>query len=210
MEAPMVWLIVTAIILLILAVLLFTPVQARAVLRRRLQWHVSVSWLGIKLYSKDSTDAPKPKKQRKPKKPIPWSKYLRLRTAKAGWAVWRTEGVRRLVISTARRAFNAIELERAHLFVTVGLGDPVIMGLVAGLMGAAEPRFDAWHGRVRVEFSPGFGGRWRAEGDAVLQTRLFPWLVIAVQVLCSPSFWRARRAWKAKMAPSSAPARTPR
>ena len=201
----MVWVIATGI-LLILAIVLFAPIEARMTLERRLRWTVKVSWLGLRLVYVDSANPkpPKPKTQAsKPGKKIDWSKFANLRAGRAALKVLKDTRVRRLAWRTAQRTVRGFELIKAHFVVTAGLGDPVLMGLAAGLMSSVRPGFHAWDGRVRVEFEPDFGRRWRVEGEVLIYTRPFWWLYLAATLLCSRTLWRAWKTWKVESRPKS-------
>jgi hypothetical protein len=191
-------------ILLILVILLFAPVEFRATLERRLRFTVSVSWLGLRFVHIDSAD-PKPPKPKtaasKPHKTFAWTRYANLRSGRAALKVLKDSHVRSLAWRTVRRCKRAVELVKAHFVVTAGLGDPVLMGLAAGLMSSVRPGVHAWDGRVRLEFEPDFGRRWHVEGEVVLFTRPFWWLYIGATLLCSRTLWRAWRMWKTESRP---------
>ena len=190
-------------ILLILVVLLFAPVEARATLERRLRVTVRVSWLGLRFVHIDSADPkpPKPKTQARPRGKLDWTRFANLRSGRAALKVLKDSRVRSLAWRTAQRSVRAVELVKAHFVVTAGLGDPVLMGLAASLMSSVRPGVHAWDGRVRLEFEPDFGRRWHVEGEVLLYTRPFWWLYIGATILLSKTFWRAWRLWKTESAP---------
>ncbi len=202
-------------VLAILAVLLFAPVGARVRYRRESGPSVSVHWLGVRLYRWDPLHQPKRKPKKKPSKAKPgrrragFSVRRLWRMGRAGYAAVQTEGVRELLLRNGRRAWRSLELVRAHLIVTGSLGDPLMTGAAAGLIAAANPRFEMWRGKLLFEFVPDFEGRLFAEGEVAVQTRPIVWIVIVLDVLCSPATWRARRVWRERSAPPPRPQRPP-
>ena len=200
-------------ILLVLFVLLFAPVEARAALRRETGFAFTVRWLGIPLYRlKPGEKRPKRAKAKaSPKTAKPKKKGGRpsLRTlwrmGRAGYAAARTPGVRELAERLARRGWKSLELVKAHLIITAGVGD----AMVDGLVGASRPKLDLREGRIRLEWAPDLlRTRFPAEGEIAIQTRPIWWIVIALDLLCSQATWRARRVFKDRMKPK-APAAKP-
>ncbi|HWE45040.1 MAG TPA: hypothetical protein VG407_03345 [Caulobacteraceae bacterium] len=188
-------------ILLILVILLFAPIEARATLERRMRYTLSVSWLGLRFVHIDSArpKPPKPKTQASPKAPgkkVKWTRFANLRSGRAALKVAKDIRIRSFAWRTARRCTRAVELVKAHFVVTAGLGDPILMGLAAGMMSYVRPGLHAWDGRVRLEFEPDFGRRWHVEGEVLLYTRPAWWLYIGCTVLLSRTFWRALKMWK--------------
>ncbi|HEY3814998.1 MAG TPA: hypothetical protein VGL66_17405 [Caulobacteraceae bacterium] len=199
----MVWAIVLGIAL-ILVIVLFAPVEARATLERGFRYTVRVSWLGLRFVYIDSARprAPKPKTQAsKPHKKIAWTKFANLRSGRAALNIAKDRQVRSFVWRTAKRSMRAVELVKAHFVVTAGLGDPILMGLAAGMMSYVRPGLHAWDGRVKIEFEPDFGRRWHVEGELLLYTRPFWWLYIGATLLCSRTVWRVWKMWKVETAP---------
>jgi hypothetical protein len=198
-----VW-IVLAFVAVFLLVLLFAPIEAELRLKPSAGMSFRLRWLGVPLRL-GGVMRGKPEKRRERRKR---AGRFGLKAGKALIRVLRTEGVPALLWRSALSAVSAVELVRARLVATVGLGDPVWTGWLAGLMVAVRPRFEAGQGRVHLELAPDFtgGGRFIADGDLILRTRPFPWFVIAARVLCSKATWRARRAWKEAM--EGSPART--
>ncbi len=197
---------VTLAILLVLVVLVFAPIEFRAGLREDRGMGFSVHWLGIpfRFGGKKKPAAAKPAKAPSKKKKAPGASKL-LRMGKAGMAVARAPGVRALLWRTALRSIDALELVKAHLSIVVGVGDPALTGLLHGAFAVARPRFEAGDERVHLELAADFTrARLHVEGEAIVRTRAFPWIVIAVQLLCSDATWRAWRAWKSAMRPKAA------
>ena len=193
-------------ILLVLVIVLFAPVEARATIGRGFRYTVSVSWLGLRFFHIDSArpKPPKPKTQAaKPGKKISWTRLANLRSGRAALKIAKDRRVRNFVWLTAKRAMRTVELVKAHFVVTAGLGDPVLMGLAAGMMSYVRPGVHAWDGRVRVEFEPDFGRRWHLEGEVLLYTRPFWWLYLAATILCSRIFWRTWKTWKIESRPKT-------
>jgi hypothetical protein len=195
------WIVAGAIVAVLL-VLLFAPVETELRLRPSAGLSFRVRWLGIPFRIRGFSRA-RPEKRRERRRR---GGRFSLRTGKAVLHVIRTEGVTTLAWRTALRAIDAVELVRARLVLTVGLGDPAWTGWLSGLLAAVRPRFEAGQGRVNLELTPDFGGgRFLADGDLLLRTRPFPWIVIGVRVLCAKATWRAHRAWREVMRPEPEP-----
>ena len=115
-------------ILLLLVILLFAPVEARATLERGLRFTVSVSWLGLRFVHIDSArpKPPKPKTEARPpkRKKVSWTKFANLRSGKAALKIAKDSRVRSFAWRTVKRALRTTELVKAHFVVTAGLGDP--------------------------------------------------------------------------------------
>jgi hypothetical protein len=190
--------VITGAVVLALLILLFAPIEAELRLRPSAGLSFRIRWLGIPFGLKGVARR-KPAERRERRKR---GGAFSLRTGRAVLRVLRTEGVPSLLWRVALWSFDAIELVRAKLVVTVGLGDPAMTGWLSGLMAAVRPRFEAGQGRIHLELTPDFGGgRFISDGDLVLRTRPFPWLVIGTRVLFAKATWRARRAWKEVMNP---------
>lgn len=191
------WIVAGAIVLALL-ILLFAPIEAELRLKPSAGLTFRLRWLGIPMVVKGfARGKPAERKAKRKRKG-----HFSLRTGKAVLRVARTEGVATLAWKTALWSIDAIELVRAHLVLTIGLGDPAATGWLSGLMAAVRPRFEAGQGRINLELLPDFnGGRFIADGDLIVRTRPFPWLVIGTRILCAKTTWRARRAWKDAMNP---------
>jgi hypothetical protein len=193
---------IVAGLLFVLAVLLFAPVEARVGLAPGEGVNVTVLWLGLRFRVAGGARRPKPAGRRKAKAKRTRGPLNPLRLGRAAMKVGRLPGVRGLLWRTAVKAVKAVHIQRGFLIVSAGFGDAFLTGWLAGLAAAIRPRFQAGGGRFMFEFSPDFGRAGIvAFGELVVWTRPFPWVAIAVQLLCSRTTWEARRAWREAMRP---------
>ncbi len=193
-----IWLVVVAVVLVCL---LFGPIDARVRLEWPLRFDLRISWFSIPIPTGrrgGGTKKPKPPQVKPRKTTFRFFKaLLRLRTGRAALAVARTPGLLRLARDLGTKAFRAIELVKADILLTTGLGDRKTAFWLAALLSGARPRVMAGQGRIKLELSPDFvTGGFGMDAEIILRTRPWPWLVLGARALCSPTVWRAWRTWK--------------
>jgi hypothetical protein len=198
------WGIAAAAIVLVLALVLFAPFDARLTLRPKAGLAFRLQWLGIPLVAtgvRKLQRDPKPHKakggkrrQRRRARPSP------MQLGRAAFAVARTPGAYSLLRRSVRQAIDAVDLQHASLSLTIGLGDSFWTSMVAGLVRTSRPRFEIGEGRTHFEFTADFGERrFDAYGIVRARTRLAPFVWLALTLLCSRTVWRARRAWREEL-----------
>ena len=192
-----VW-IVLAVVVVLLACLLFGPIDARVRLGWPLELDLRVTWFSIPIPLKARSNKPKASRGKRKGPSIRKLQALfRLRTGRAIMAVIRVPGLTSLVMELARKAFQAIELVKADFLVAAGVGKAGKHLWLAAALSGIRPRVVAGQGRINIEVSPDFDGRrFELDGEMILRTRPWPWLVLCVRALCSRTLWRAWRTWK--------------
>lgn len=199
------WMIV-GVVVLVLLVLLYGPVDLRVTLDRPFIPGFRLSYFGIPLPTGGAKRRPPaplaaPSKKKKKRKGGGLIRLIgtlaKLRDLRPFLAVARVEGAPRYLWDNGRRALGNMRLARGRLVVNLWLANPSANVWLMAFLAWAQPRIGSGRSQVEIEFAPdplrmGMG----VEGEMVLRTRPAFWLGLGFRILFNRTTWRILAAYR--------------
>ncbi|MBS0297918.1 MAG: hypothetical protein JSR45_16550 [Proteobacteria bacterium] len=199
------WMIVGVIVLVVL-VLVYGPVDVRVTLDRPFLVRFRVSYFGVPVAWGPRVrpltlprGSPKAGKKRRRKGGLMRliGTLAKLRELKPLLDVARVEGAPRYLWENGRLALSKVRLVRARLVLSLWLPDPSANAWLFAFLAWAQPRIGSGRSCVEIAFAPdplqlGLG----AEGEMVLRTRPAFWLAFGFKLLTDRVTWRLLHAMR--------------